>query len=78
MSNQSGALRCPALLIILDGFGLNPSVENNAVVMANTPNFDRYFALNPVTAIGASGSEVGLPEGQMGNSEVGCIGKKDG
>jgi 2,3-bisphosphoglycerate-independent phosphoglycerate mutase len=71
MSNQPGALRCPALLIILDGFGLNPSAKNNAVVEANTPNLDRYFASNPVTAIGASGSEVGLPEGQMGNSEVG-------
>jgi len=64
-------LRNPALLIILDGFGLNPDPENNAVVAAHTPNFDRYFSSNPMTSLEASGSGVGLPDGQMGNSEVG-------
>lgn len=63
--------RKPTLLIILDGFGLNPNPENNAVVEAETPNFDRYFSEYPLTSLEASGRGVGLPEGQMGNSEVG-------
>ncbi len=71
MATDSSALRSPALLIILDGFGINPSPENNAVVEAHTPNFDRYFASHPMTKLEASGIGVGLPEGQMGNSEVG-------
>jgi 2,3-bisphosphoglycerate-independent phosphoglycerate mutase len=71
MSNKPDALRSPALLIILDGFGLNPSAKNNAVVEAETPNFDRYFSSYPVTKLEASGLGVGLPKGQMGNSEVG-------
>jgi len=71
MSIQFAGLRKPTLLIILDGFGLNPNPENNAVVEANTPNFDRYFSRYPLTSLQASGRGVGLPEGQMGNSEVG-------
>jgi len=71
MPNKPDALRSPALLIILDGFGLNPSANNNAVVEAYTPNLDRYFASNPLTKLEASGAGVGLPKGQMGNSEVG-------
>ena len=71
MSIQFTGLRKPTLLIILDGFGLNPNPENNAVVEANTPNFDRYFSSYPLTSLQASGRGVGLPEGQMGNSEVG-------
>lgn len=71
MSKKPDALRSPALLIILDGFGLNPSAINNAVEEAETPNFDRYFSSYPVTRLEASGLGVGLPEGQMGNSEVG-------
>ena len=63
--------RRPSLLIILDGFGLNPSKANNAVIEANTPNLDRYFSSNPHIALEASGLGVGLPVGQMGNSEVG-------
>ena len=63
--------RNPAVLIILDGFGLNPSKVNNAVVEAHTPNLDRYFSSHPHTALEASGIGVGLPVGQMGNSEVG-------
>lgn len=60
----------PLVLMILDGFG-NGKEENNAIVSANTPNIDKIFANNPLTAIGASGLDVGLPDGQMGNSEVG-------
>ncbi len=63
--------RRPALLVILDGFGLNPSKVNNAVIEAATPNLDRYFSSYPHTALEASGIGVGLPIGQMGNSEVG-------
>ena len=71
MSIPTSGLRKPTLLIILDGFGLNPNPENNAVVEADTPNIDRYFATHPLTRLQASGRGVGLPEGQMGNSEVG-------
>jgi len=63
--------RRPSVLIILDGFGLNPSKVNNAVVEAHTPNLDRYFSSYPHIALEASGLGVGLPVGQMGNSEVG-------
>ncbi len=63
--------RNPTVLIILDGFGLNPSKINNAVIEAHTPNLDRYFSTNSHTALEASGHGVGLPIGQMGNSEVG-------
>lgn len=63
--------RKPAVLIILDGFGLNPSKVNNAVIEASTPNLDRYFSSYSHTALEASGKGVGLPIGQMGNSEVG-------
>ncbi len=63
--------RRPVVLIILDGFGLNPAKANNAIALAKTPNFDRYFSQYPHTAIQASGLAVGLPDGQMGNSEVG-------
>lgn len=61
------------LLVILDGFGVNPSKANNAVAIADTPNLDRYFAHYPHTVIQASGHAVGLPDGQMGNSEVGHL-----
>jgi 2,3-bisphosphoglycerate-independent phosphoglycerate mutase len=71
MVNHSGAPRRPTLLCILDGFGLNPDPTHNAVVRAHTPNFDRYFSDYPMTSLQASGRGVGLPQGQMGNSEVG-------
>lgn len=64
-------MKKPVALIILDGFGARESNYGNAIKAANTPNIDRMFAENPVTTIGASGMDVGLPEGQMGNSEVG-------
>ncbi|RLA07318.1 MAG: 2,3-bisphosphoglycerate-independent phosphoglycerate mutase [Gammaproteobacteria bacterium] len=59
------------LLIILDGFGISPSDKNNAVVEAPTPYLDQIFANNPHNSLQASGAFVGLPDGQMGNSEVG-------
>ncbi len=59
------------LLCILDGFGENPTVKGNAVKFANKPNMDKLFSSNPLTFIDASGMAVGLPDGQMGNSEVG-------
>ncbi|UCE89224.1 MAG: 2,3-bisphosphoglycerate-independent phosphoglycerate mutase [Pseudomonadota bacterium] len=71
MSDALTAPRRSALLVILDGFGVNPSRLNNAVSAAHTPNFDRFFAHYPHTVLDASGHSVGLPDGQMGNSEVG-------
>ena len=56
--------------MILDGFGIAPK-EGNAIAAANKPNLEKIFAENPHTQIGASGMDVGLPDGQMGNSEVG-------
>ena len=61
----------PVALIILDGFGWRNDSYGNAVQAANTPNIDRIFKENPLVTIGASGMDVGLPDGQMGNSEVG-------
>ena len=63
----------PVVLMILDGWGYNPSCDNNAVCQANTPNLDALFATCPHTLIGASGQDVGLPAWQMGNSEVGHL-----
>ena len=59
------------MLMILDGFGENSSKEGNAVKLAKTPNIDKLMKKYPTTKISASGLAVGLPEGQMGNSEVG-------
>ena len=59
------------ILMILDGFGVNENKEANAIALANTPNLDRIFKQNPSTTIKTSGLDVGLPDGQMGNSEVG-------
>jgi len=58
-------------LIILDGFGINPKTEGNAIAAARKPNIDSYFKKYPNTIIHTSGMDVGLPHGQMGNSEVG-------
>jgi 2,3-bisphosphoglycerate-independent phosphoglycerate mutase len=62
-----------AALIILDGYALRDEVFGNAVKQANTPNFDRYWNKYPHSQLTASGEAVGLPEGQMGNSEVGHL-----
>lgn len=67
------APRRPVVLMILDGFGTNPSGRHNAVVEASTPCLDDYFSRYPHTLIQASGPAVGLPDGQMGNSEVGHL-----
>ena len=64
-------LRNRAMLIILDGLGVNPSKTNNAVLQANMPRLDEYFSKYPHTVLEASGEAVGLPRGQIGNSEVG-------
>lgn len=61
------------VLMILDGFGLNDKTEGNAIKMANTPNLDRIFSQYPFVKGYASGLAVGLPDGQMGNSEVGHL-----
>lgn len=63
----------PVMLMILDGFGLSDNLEGNAVRAANKPNWDFLINNYPNTTISASGLEVGLPEGQMGNSEVGHL-----
>ena len=60
-------------LMILDGFGYSERTEGNAVAAASTPNLDRLFSSYPHTILGASGESVGLPDGQMGNSEVGHL-----
>ena len=59
------------MLMILDGFGINEKEEGNAVKLSNMPNYDKLIKQNPNTIIHTSGLSVGLPEGQMGNSEVG-------
>ncbi len=61
----------PYALIIMDGYGVNERHEGNAIYAAKTPNMDKYLAECPNTIVHASGMDVGLPEGQMGNSEVG-------
>ena len=61
------------LLLIMDGYGLNNKKEGNAIALAKKPNLERLFASYPNTVLGASGLDVGLPEGQMGNSEVGHL-----
>ncbi len=63
--------RRTGLLIVLDGFGYSPNIEGNAIAAANTPTWDALWADAPHTLISGSGQDVGLPAGQMGNSEVG-------
>jgi 2,3-bisphosphoglycerate-independent phosphoglycerate mutase len=70
---NSPITRRPVMLLIMDGFGLNQSDYYNAIKAADTPNFDSLWAKYPHTTLGASGLSVGLPEGQMGNSEVGHL-----
>ena len=61
------------LLLILDGWGYSSDKSNNAIALADTPNWDHFIENYPNTLIGTSGSSVGLPDGQMGNSEVGHL-----
>lgn len=63
----------PVALIILDGWGIREMEEGNAVVLGNTPNYDRWMRSLERSIVDASGEAVGLPEGQMGNSEVGHL-----
>lgn len=60
-------------LIIMDGFGINPAHEGNAIYQQGTPRLDALMDRYPHTKLGASGMDVGLPDGQMGNSEVGHL-----
>lgn len=66
-------MKKPTAIIIMDGWGKSDKVAGNAVVLANTPNYDHLIQKYPNTLIAASGLDVGLPEGQMGNSEVGHL-----
>ncbi len=66
-------LNLPALLVILDGYGISDACRANAISCANTPFLDGVFSHDPFTTLDASGLAVGLPEGQMGNSEVGHL-----
>jgi len=63
----------PVVLIILDGWGLRDQVAGNAIAQAALPNYRRLLATYPHTSLKASGEAVGLPDGQMGNSEVGHL-----
>jgi 2,3-bisphosphoglycerate-independent phosphoglycerate mutase len=74
MAREPGAARAPSVcLVVLDGWGLAPPGPGNAVSLAHTPVFDRLWADYPHTTLTACGAAVGLPEGQMGNSEVGHL-----
>ena len=72
-NDQHGTPRRPVILVIMDGVGISPSRINNGFTLANTPKLDQYFSQFPLTLLQASGSAVGLPDGQMGNSEVGHL-----
>jgi len=65
--------KAPVAVIILDGFGLREDSTMNAVAQANMPNYEKYWNTYPHTTLVAHGEDVGLPEGQMGNSEVGHL-----
>lgn len=73
MTFSANPPRRATMLIIMDGIGMNPSKLDNAVALAKTPNLDALYSSNPVTVLEASGAAVGLPAGQMGNSEVGHL-----
>ena len=64
-------MKKPVVLCIMDGYGMRECCDGNAIHTAKTPNLSKLFSENPFTTIGASGLDVGLPDGQMGNSEVG-------
>ncbi|MEG6615109.1 2,3-bisphosphoglycerate-independent phosphoglycerate mutase [Peptococcaceae bacterium 1198_IL3148] len=63
----------PLVLMILDGWGISNQQQGNAIALAKKPNIDQYYKHYPHTMLSASGEDVGLPEGQMGNSEVGHL-----
>ncbi len=70
---KPSAAQHPAVLVVLDGWGHSSSYEGNAIAQAQTPNFDRLWKECPHTLLQASGEAVGLPWGEMGNSEVGHL-----
>ncbi|HKA57874.1 MAG TPA: 2,3-bisphosphoglycerate-independent phosphoglycerate mutase [Gemmatimonadales bacterium] len=70
---MSGSGRTPVVLIVLDGWGFRPGREGNAIELGNTPTWHRLWERAPRTLLEASGLAVGLPEGQIGNSEVGHL-----
>src|ERR1700742_3898687 len=65
--------RRPVMLAVLGGWGWREDPADNAVLQAKTPNFDRLWAAGPRAFLRTSGKDVGLPDGQMGNSEVGHL-----
>src|SRR5437762_1735654 len=65
--------RRPVVLVVLDGWGYREERDGNAIALANTPTWDRLWGRAPRTLLEASGLAVGLPRGQMGNSEVGHL-----
>jgi 2,3-bisphosphoglycerate-independent phosphoglycerate mutase len=69
----SGSGRTPVVLIVLDGWGFRPGREGNAIELGNTPTWHKLWDRAPLTLLEASGLAVGLPEGQIGNSEVGHL-----
>src|SRR3989442_986836 len=71
MSTTPSGRPRPFVLIVMDGWGINPRKEGNAITLGRTPNIDKIASQWPHTAVKTSGPAVGLPEGQMGNSEVG-------
>ena len=66
-------MKKPYAIIIMDGYGINPEKKGNAIALEGSPNVKKYAAEYPSSQLGASGMSVGLPEGQMGNSEVGHL-----
>ena len=64
-------MKAPVVLLVLDGFGIREEREHNAIALARTPVYDELLARYPHASLIASGEAVGLPAGQMGNSEVG-------
>ena len=70
---MKATVRKPILLMILDGFGLGPPADSNAISRGNLVNYRRLLDNYPHTRLQASGEAVGLPAGQMGNSEVGHL-----
>src|SRR5712692_4952183 len=71
MSTTPAGRPRPFVLIVMDGWGINPRKEGNAIALARTSNIDKLAGQWPHTAVKTSGEAVGLPAGQMGNSEVG-------
>jgi 2,3-bisphosphoglycerate-independent phosphoglycerate mutase len=71
MTTRASGRPRPFVLIIMDGWGINPRKDGNAIALARTPNLDKLAGQWPITSVRTSGLAVGLPEGQMGNSEVG-------